>query len=313
MRIAVVGAGGIGGYFGGRLAQAGLDVTFIVRGKDHEALLTHGLRVESVKGDFMVERIHATRDPAEAGPVDAVLIAVKAWQVPEVAGQLSPLVERNTAVIPLQNGVEAPDQLAAVLGPRAVLGGLCKNLSYRVKPGHVRHTGADPQIIFGELDNRKSGRVERLTRALGTAEGMTVEVPDNIRAAMWTKFVCVASVSGVGAVARVPLGEARKNPETRSLLEKCAKEIATLALARGVVLASNIVEECLSFVDSLPADAISSMHRDILEGRPSELEAQNGAVVRMAEAAGIEAPVNRSLYEALLPLEQKARNQAVSS
>ncbi|MDQ4042919.1 MAG: NAD(P)-binding domain-containing protein, partial [Actinomycetota bacterium] len=174
MRIAVFGTGGAGGYFGGRLARAGEDVTFIARGEHLRALCEHGLRVESVKGDFEIQPVQATDDPEEVGEVDVVIVGVKAWQVPEVAKALRPLVGPGSYVLPLQNSVEAASQLAAVLGPEHVLGRLARIFSSVVEPGRVRHVGGPASVAFGELDNRPSERVERLRKAFAQA-GVTVE------------------------------------------------------------------------------------------------------------------------------------------
>jgi 2-dehydropantoate 2-reductase len=175
MRIAVIGAGGVGGYFGGRLAQSGADTTFIARGATLEALRTRGLRVDSVKGDFVLDRVNATDDPSTIDKVDAVLVAVKAWQIPEAARALQPLLGDDTMVVPLENGMEAPDQLAAVLGREHVLGGLCALVSFIVAPGHIRHAAAEPTVMFGELDNRRSARAERLCDAFVHA-GVKAEI-----------------------------------------------------------------------------------------------------------------------------------------
>ena len=184
MRIAVFGTGAVGGYFGGRLAQAGGDVVFIARGKQLQALQDQGLRVDSPKGDFALRSVQATDDPAQVGVVDAVIVGVKAWQVTEAARACRPLVGPKTFVVPLQNGVEAPDQLAAVLGAEHVLGGLCRIVSFVVAPGHIQHAGLEPYVAFGELDNRSSERAERL-RAAFEGAGVMAEIPPDIQVALW--------------------------------------------------------------------------------------------------------------------------------
>src|SRR5438128_5481212 len=199
MRIAVVGAGGVGGYFGGKLAQSGIDTTFIARGETLQALKTRGLRIESIKGDFTLPRVNVTDDASKIGPVDAVLLTVKAWQIPEAAASIKPMLEAQTAVIPLENGMEAPSQIAAAVGREHALGGLCGIVSFVVAPGHIRHIGADPFVMFGELDNRRSERVERLREAFQRA-GVRAEVPLDIHRSMWSKFLFIAPMSGVGAV-----------------------------------------------------------------------------------------------------------------
>ena len=299
----------MGGYFGGRLAQAGESVVFLARGAHKEALSKNGLRVESVAGDFLVRPTEATDDPASVGPVDVVLLAVKAWQVRDAARALRPLLGPETFVVPLQNGVEAADQVAEVVGARHVVGGLCKIVSYLAAPGVVRHAGVPPQIEIGERDGSRSERVLRLAQAFSQAQGVSVAVPDDIEAAVWEKFLFIAPFSGVGAVTRVPAGVLRREPETRRMLEQAMSEIEALARARGIGLRADVVSRTLGFVDGLPEDATASMQRDILEGRPSELEYQNGAVVRLGRAAGVPVPVHECLYASLLPLEGRARGQ----
>lgn len=307
MRIAVVGAGGVGGYFGGRLAEAGEDVVFLARGATLEALRSGGLRVESTAGNFKPKiRVAATAE--EAGPADVVLVAVKAWQVVEAAQSMRALVGPETLVVPLQNGVEAPDQLASVLGERPVAGGLCRIFVMQAGPGHIVHAGVDPSIEFGELDGRVSARVERLRAAFARAKGVTVSVPPDIRAALWAKFLFIAPFSGVGAVTRAPAGVIRALSETRDLLVQAMREVRDVGRAKGAALPDEVLDRTLGFFEKLPPDATSSMQRDIVEGRPSELESQTGALVRLGRAAGVPTPVNGFLYAALLPSERRARS-----
>ena len=309
LRIAVFGSGGVGGYFGGRLAEAGEDVHFIARGAHLAAIRERGLRVSSVDGDFQVRPARVTDDPSALGPVDVVLLGVKAWQVPRAAEAMRPLFGERTFVVPLQNGIEAPEQLAAVLGRARVLGGLCRILAYVEGPGHIRHAGVAPYIAFGELDGSSSARVETLRRTFSRTRGVTAEVPPDIGAAMWSKFVFIAAVSGVGALTRAPIGVIRSQPESRRLLEQALEEIYAVAVGNQIALPADTVEKTLEFIDNLPVETTASMRRDIIQGRPSELEAQVGAVVRLGERRGIAVPVHRMIYAALLPLERKARGE----
>src|SRR5436190_5306901 len=205
MKTAVFGVGGVGGLFGGRLAHSGEDVVFVASGEHLRAIRRDGLRVDSISGDFVVRPAQAADDPSEVGPVDVVLVAVKGWQVPEAAQAMRPLVGPETVVVPLLNGVEAPSQLAEALGQEHVAAGLCKSISFVAGPGHIRHTGAEPYIAFGEVDNRPSERIESLRRAFEKA-GVVVEVPGDIEAALWDKFIFLAGLSGVLAVTRSPVG-----------------------------------------------------------------------------------------------------------
>jgi len=306
MRIAVFGAGGVGGYFGGRLAQAGTDVTFIARGTTLETLRSNGLRVDSILGDFVVSPVNATDDPTSVGPVDAILMAVKAWQIPEAASQIGPMLGADTMVVPLENGIDAPEVLSQIIGARHVVGGLCAIVSFSVAPGHIRHAAAEPVVMFGELDNSRSERVERLRAAFAEA-GVHVEVPPDIRRSMWTKFLFIATLSGIGALTRVPIGVWRADEEVRTIADRSLGEVLQLAVARGVDLGEDAIERTWQRYDGLAPDSTSSMQRDIMEGKPSELEAQLGAVVRLARESGVDVPVTGMIYHALLPQERLSR------
>jgi 2-dehydropantoate 2-reductase len=308
MRIAVFGTGAVGGYFGGRLAQAGEDVVFIARGEQLRAMLMHGLRVDSIKGDFLVKPVHATDNPDEAGKVDVVLVGVKAWQVPEAAEAMRPLIGPKTFVLPLQNGLEAPAQLAAALGNQHVLGGLCGLFCYVVGPGHIRHGGTEPFVKFGELDDRPSDRVKRLQEVFMRA-GVTADIPPDIQVALWMKFLFITVWSGVGAVTHAPVGIWRSLPKTREMAEQGLNEIMAVARARGIVLPGDAMQKTIAMFDGLAPQSTSSMQRDVLEGRPSELEAQIGAVVRLGREVGIAIPLHSFIYHSLLPLELQARGQ----
>ena len=300
MRIVIFGTGGVGGYFGGRLAQAGEDVTFIARGEHLRAIRTNGLRVDSSLGDFVIHPAKATDDVGDVGEADLVILGVKAWQVPDAARAIRPIVGATTTVVPLQNGVEAVPQLVAELGPENVIGGLCRIVSYVVAPGHVRHAGFTPTIIIGELDNRRSERIEQIAQVFQHA-GLDTTVAPDIQVALWTKFLFIASFSGVGAMADAPAGVLRSDPKWRAYMLKAMEEIYALAHAQGVNLPSDSVAKVMAAVDGLPEDATSSMQRDIVAGKPSELDSQNGAVVRMSLAAGLASPTHTLIYETLRP------------
>lgn len=309
MKVAVFGAGAVGGYFGGRLAEAGEDVKFIARGATLDALRERGLGIESPAGDFHLGRAAATDDPVEVGPVDLVLVGVKAWQVPLVAREMRALVGPATAVLPLQNGVEAVGQLSDALGADRVLGGLCRILARVEEPGRVRHLGADPEIVLGEQDDRHTARVERIRDAFAGARGARATIADDIQAEIWKKFTFIAAASAVGAATRAPVGVIRELPETRALLERSMRETIALAAAHGVDLPHELPERLLTFLDGLPPEGTSSMQRDLEEGRPSELESQIGAVSRLGRARGVATPASDALYAVLLPLEERARGR----
>jgi len=310
MRIVIFGTGGVGGYFGGRLAQAGEDVTFIARAEHLRAIKTNGLKVESSSGDFVVYPAKATDNVSEVGETELVILGVKAWQVPEAARAVKPLVGPTTTVVPMQNGVDAVPQLVAELGSENVIGGLCRIVSFVVAPAHIRHAGFTPSIIIGELDNRRSDRIVRIEEVFKHA-GLDTTIATDIQVALWTKFLFIASFSGVGAVADAPAGVLRSDPKWRGQMLSAMQEIYALAHARGVKMPPDSVDKVMAAVDGLPEDTTSSMQRDIAAGKPSELDSQNGAVVRMARESGIEVPTHTLIYETLKPLEVKARSQRV--
>jgi 2-dehydropantoate 2-reductase len=307
MRIAIFGAGGAGGYFGACLARSGEDVVFIARGEHLQAIRERGLRVETPAGEFIV-RSEATDDPSEAGAVDVVLVGVKTWQVTDVARAMLPMIKPQTLVVPLQNGVEAAAQLAAVLGAEHVLGGVCGTISRVVNPGHILSIGDTNFIKFGETDDHRSERAERLRQTFEQA-GIKAEVPPDIQAAVWEKFIFVAPYGGIGAVTRSPVGVIRSLPETRRMLERGMQEILAVARARRISLADGIVEKSMGLIDALAPGSTTSLQRDIIAGKPSELEAWNGAVVRLGRETFVPTPLHEFIYHSLLPSERRARNE----
>lgn len=309
MKIAVFGSGAVGGYFGGRLAQAGHDVTFIARGEHLKAILSEGLRVKSISGDFAVRQAQATEHPHAIGAVDVVLCCVKAWQVSEAAQAMGPLIAPQTVVIPLQNGVEAHTTLASALGDEHVLPGVCRLISMIEAPGVIRHAGAAPYMAFGEMDGRSSRRVQAMAGVLDAAEGVSVEASQDILADLWRKFMLIASWGGVGAVTRAPIGIVRQVPETRGMLTDAIREVCAVGKASGVAMENEALASTIAFIDKLPGDGTASMQRDIMEGRPSELGWQTGAVVRFGSRGGVSTPTHTFIYHSLLPCERIARGE----
>jgi len=304
---AVFGAGGVGGYFGAVLARAGYSVVFIARGAHLEAIRRSGLHIRSPKGDFNVAPAQVADNPAAVGPVDAVILGVKAWQVPDAARAMRPLLAPATKVLPLQNGVEAADRLEQVLGGQHTLVGLCRIISSVTSPGHIYHAGMEPTIALGEPDGStlsESGLA--LVDALRAA-GVVVETPSDIRAALWAKLVFIAAVSGAGAVARATIGEVRDCPPARQLLSQLMGEVVAVAHARGIRLGEDVIPRTLAFVESLPASGTASMQRDIVDGRRSELEEIIGAVIRLGDQSGVSTPTMHCVYASLLPQELRAR------
>ncbi len=310
MRIVVVGAGGVGGLLGGLLARSGVEVALVARGAHLEAIRRDGLAVDSSLGAFTV-RVAADAAPGALGPADAVLVAVKAWQIAEVAPSLAPLVAQGGVAIPLQNGVEAADRLAEALGPEHVAGGTINVLAWIAGAGRVQHVGPPPRLAMGErgaLAAAPSPRLEAVAAALRAA-GAEAAVTPEIETAIWEKFLFVEPLGAIGAVTRAPVGVVRAVPETRALLAAAQEEIAALARARGVALPPDAAARALKRVDGVQPDGTISMQRDLGAARPSELADQPGAVVRLARAAGVPAPVHEALLAALLPQELAARGR----
>ncbi|MDA1129109.1 MAG: 2-dehydropantoate 2-reductase [Chloroflexi bacterium] len=308
MRIAIFGAGGIGGYLGGRLSEAGEEVVIIARGEHLRAIREHGLRVDSIKGDFIATPALATDNPTEAGTVDVVILGVKAWQVTDAAMAMRPMLGPETFVVPMQNGVEAPAQLASVLGKKAVVVGLGGLVSYIVGPGHILHAGGEPFVSFGEADDSTSERTQRLLQAFQNA-GVRANIPTNVYAALWGKLAFMAAISGIGAITRVPSGQWRSVPETWNMAQQVVREVVAVAIGRGIDMPADAAASAIARLEGGPPNGTSSMQRDLMAGRPSELEVQTGGVVRLGLEAGVATPVNTFIYHSLLPQEMKARGE----
>ncbi|MBP1769495.1 MAG: 2-dehydropantoate 2-reductase [Candidatus Aminicenantes bacterium] len=308
MKIAVIGAGGVGGYFGGRLASAGNDVVFVARGAHGRAIRERGLTVRSVLGDFRIEPAAVVEDIAAIGNADLVLLGVKAWQVKGVAAELRGVIGGRATVLPLQNGVMAAQEVDEALGPGRVVGGLCRIFSRIESPGVILHSGLEPSIAFGELDGRKTDRCFAIRDALAEA-GIAVLMAENIRAALWKKFMAIC-VCGLLALARSPYGIARELEETRALMIGLMTEIYAVASRLGILKEPAVIGETMALIDSFAPGSFSSLTRDVMEGRPSEIEYQNGTVVRFAAELGIDVPINRFVYGCILPMEKAARARA---
>ena len=306
MRVAIYGAGGLGGFYGARLACAGNDVAFIARGAHLAAMRERGLRVSSPLGDMHLAAPVATDNPADIGPVDLVLVAVKTWQIPDVASAMGPLLGERTLVLPFLNGVEASDELAAVVGAERVLGGLSKVFSKIEAPGVIQHFTPNVFVAFGELDGTDSDRVRALLDLFSSA-GVDAEVSPAIRVELWKKLLLVSSWAGLGALARSPMGVMREQPGTRALIGRSMDEGLAVARATGHAVDAAYKDEMWAFYGAMPAGATASMQRDVMDGRPSELDAWNGAICRFGARAGVETPVHSFTYHTLLPMERRAR------
>ncbi len=309
MKFAIFGTGGVGGYFGGRLAQTGEDVTFIARGRHLSAIQQTGLSVDSIGGDFVVHPVKATDSSQSIGSVDVVLLAIKAWQLEDAIIQMKSLIGANTIIVPLMNGIDHIETLITAFGRELVLGGLCRISTFIADAGHISHVGIDPFIAFGEWDGKRSDRVSKLYDVFKKSIGITVQVSENIELAMWEKYLFICSVSGVGAVTRQPIGGFRSIKESRAMLHRALEEVVLVANARGVGLTENSVQSVMDRIDQISPGILASMQKDIMEGRPSELESQTGALVHMAHAADVSVPTHEFIYASLLPMEKKAREK----
>lgn len=307
MKIAIIGTGGVGGYFGGRLAKAGNDVTFIARGDHFQAIKKKGLIVRSIMGDFHVQPANVKKDIHELENIELIILGVKAWQIKEIAGDLRNIITPKTLVLPLQNGVVAANELLQSLSEENVLNGLCFILSKIDAPGIIQHMGLEPSITLGELNNEQSERVKHIEDVL-THAGITAVVPADIQVQLWNKFIMIC-LSGLCAVARSPYGVIREHAETRQMMITLMEEIVQVGFAAGVNLEESIIAKVMDTVDGFAHDATSSMTRDIWEGKPSELEYLNGSVVKLGEKVGVKTPLNEFIYNCLLPLERLARNK----
>jgi len=303
----VVGTGGVGGLLGGLLARAGEDVAFVARGAQLEAMKTKGLTLRGPDGEHTVRAIRASADPAEFGVVDYVLVTVKAWQIEEVAPGLRGAVGASTAVVPLQNGVDAAPRLARELGEAAVLGSLCHMFAWISEPGVIQWNKPAPSVTLGTRLPTQRGAVDRLASVL-TKANVTTHISDDIEVALWEKLLFLAPLGSVGAASRSLAGVLRTVPETRRLLRQAMEEIASVARARGVRLPDDAVDRALARVDSVPPEASASTYRDIVAGRPSELGNLTGAAVRLGKEVHVPTPANEFLLAALLPQENAARN-----
>lgn len=298
MRIAVIGAGGVGGYFGGRLALAGEDVTFIARGSHLDAMRRDGLHVLSANGDFVVQPVQATDDAATVGPVDLVMIAVKLWSTDESIATARALMGPSSAVVSFQNGVDAEDKLIAEFGRDRVIGGVANIAALIESPGVVRHNGTMALLQIGELDGRRSARIDAIEAACKRAN-FDVRVADDILKFIWEKFVFLASLSAMTALTRLPIGPLREDADTRALFRQFADEVVAVGRAKGVPLGDGTTEAMFARLDSLPGAMVASMQGDLLRGNRLELPWLSGGVVRLGEAVGVATPAHRFAYNVL--------------
>ncbi len=299
MRIAMMGSGGVGGFFGGRLAHAGYDVSFIARGAHLEALRRHGLTIENApQGDIHVPKVRATDDPATLGPMDLVVLSVKLWDTEAAAEAIRPMVGPETGVLSLQNGVIKDDILRRVLGDPAVMGGVGYVATHIARPGVIHQTGTMQRIVLGEYDGRESPRAKFLHEAL-TKAGVKAELSADVRRAIWEKYVFLVGLSASTTTMRHPLGPIRENPQSRAFLHDLMRETVAVGRALGVSLPEDFADDRLAFADTLPRDMTSSMHHDLERGNRLEVRWLSGGVVDLGRKAGVETPLNRAVCDIL--------------
>src|SRR5450759_1163679 len=298
MKIAVMGSGGVGGYFGARLAQAGCDVAFIARGAHFAAMREDGLKVESQLGDIRLLKVRVTDDPSTLEPVDLVLFSVKLWDTEAAAASIAPLIGPDTGIVSFQNGVQKDDILRRMFGDKAVMGGVGYIATKIGRPGVIKHTGAMQRLVFGEYDGRRSARAEALLDACKRG-GINAELSGDIRREIWEKFVFLVGLSATTTTMRLPIGPIRANAQTRAFLFDIMQEVVAVGRAHSVALAADYAEKRLAFCDGLPADMTSSMHHDLEGGKPLELAWLSGGVVELGKAAGVPTPANRAVNDIL--------------
>ena len=299
MKIAMMGSGGVGGFFGGRLAKAGCDVTFIARGAHLAALREQGLMLENEpQGNIHVPQVKATDDPAQVGPVDLVILSVKLWDTEAAAKQVAPMVGPDTAVLSLQNGVIKDEIMRRVFGDKAVMGGVCYVATHISKPGTIHQTGTMQRIVVGEYDGSVSNRVKDLHAAL-VKSGVTAELSTDVRRSIWEKYVFLVGLSATTTSMRRTLGPVRSNPQTRAFLQDLMAEVVAVGRAHGVALTDEFAGSRMAFADSLPADMTSSMHHDLEKGNRLEVDWLSGGVVKLGREKGVPTPCNRAVCDIL--------------
>ena len=301
MKVGVVGAGGVGGYYGGQLARVGTEIGFVARGEQLAVIRERGLRVRTSEEDFTV-RVTASDDPAEIGACDAVLFCVKSYDTESAAALLDPLLKPGTAVVSLQNGVDNEDRIAARIGAEHVLGGASFILAQIAAPGVVERTGTLQRIVFGELDGLGSERADALLAVCREA-GIDAHVTDDIRRVLWDKYAFLCALAGLTAVTRMPIDELMRVPESRELFRQMVREAVIVARAEGVDLGDGLADEKTEFAASLEPGGFSSLHHDLVTGRRIELDALHGELVRRASRHNLSVPVTAIVYALLRPWE----------
>jgi 2-dehydropantoate 2-reductase len=308
MKVAIMGTGGVGGYYGGLLAKQGHEVTFIARGIHLQAIQSHGLQVKSIFGDFQVNPARATDDPAQVGPVDLVLFLTKAYHTNQASQAIKALVGQETTVLSLQNGIDAVDRIGSVVGREHMLAGATWLSSAVEAPGVIKQVSQFRRVVLGELDGQVTARAQAVHKAFQDT-GITAEFSENILKVLWTKFVFISAASSLGSLTRLPMGDYRVVPETRAMIASLMNEVKGVARAQGVTLDEDVVQKSLDFMDNAAHHIKASMQLDVEAGRRSELESMVGVIGRKGRESGVPTPVADFVYASLLPIELKAQNK----
>ena len=298
MRIAIMGSGAVGGYFGARLAAGGSEVTFLARGARLKAMRERGLLVESPLGDIKLPQVKASDDPGRIGAVDLVIVAVKLWDTEHVAKQIEPLVRSGASVVSFQNGVEKDEVLRRILGEKPVMGGVCYVGASIAGAGVIRHIGKMQRLVFGEYDGKRSARAEALLDACKKG-GIDAELSADIKRAIWEKFVFLVAMSGATTSMRRTIGPIRENPRTRAFLLDLMREVVAVGRASGVELSEDFPDQRIKFADTLPAEMTSSMHNDLERGNRLEVNWLSGSAVDLGKSVGVATPLNRAVRDIL--------------
>jgi 2-dehydropantoate 2-reductase len=297
VRIAVMGSGGVGGFFGGLLVKGGADVHFVARGAHLAAMRKHGLTVEGPAA-FHLPKVSVTDDPKTIGPVGLVMFCVKLWDTEAAARQLLPIVGPDTGIISFQNGVQKDDMLRPIFGDKALMGGVCYVGTTIGRPGVIIQTGPLQRMVFGEYDGRRSLRAEAFLAACKQG-GINAELSDDVRRSIWEKFVVLVAMSGATTSMRRTIGPVRSHPLTREFLLDLAREVVAVGRAHGVNLPADYAEQRIPFFDGWPPEMTASMHHDLNAGKPLELRWLSGGVVDLGAQVGVPTPMNRAVRDVL--------------
>jgi 2-dehydropantoate 2-reductase len=306
MKILIYGAGGVGGFIGGKLAKTQHQVTLIARGEHLKAIQENGLTVESITGNFTAHPHHATNDLSTIEVPDLVIFATKSWQLHEVSIDILQYTNDHTLFLPLQNGADNTEKLNNILPEAQVLSGLCRMISFIKSPGVISNPDIPPTFLFGEQDNTRTPRIEAILAVFKEA-GLNATIPENIQVAIWQKFLFITTISAIGGLTRAPIGMMRDNPYIKNLMLKTAQEVYAVAHAKGIKLPENTIDKTFAAIARQSPNTTASTQRDLMEGKPSELENFNGYIVKEGKKLGVATPVNEMIYELLSPQEAMAR------